>query len=244
MRRQNFAVHEIATVMELVQEKYIKRDENLSLEQIRQACLEAVTEAAELYRDNGITVKSVQDKFGRQLRPDIQSRNHFYKLLSEWLQDDSVELLEILLNHTSDPEVVEKVRDLDPREDPNDVLAQEFGLSASEKTFREGKESFELHLKKERNHQLITRAKKQWNLEYNSNVRCSVCLFSFSERYGNLGDGFIEAHHIIAMSSLAPDTLVSMKNLAPVCSNCHRMLHWKRNLSIEELKAALSTKLT
>jgi hypothetical protein len=54
---------------------------------------------------------------------------------------------------------------------------------------------------------------------------CQVCGFSFSERYGEIGKHFAEAHHRIALSRLKGATNVGIGDLVTVCANCHRMLH-------------------
>lgn len=59
-------------------------------------------------------------------------------------------------------------------------------------------------------------------------VRCSVCGFDFSEKYGPLGDGFIHVHHVVPVSNLGPGYVIDPENdLTPVCPNCHAMLHRK-----------------
>ena len=48
------------------------------------------------------------------------------------------------------------------------------------------------------------------------------------ERYGELGRGFIEAHHLtpIAQLALSGRTRLSPRDdFAVVCANCHRMIH-------------------
>lgn len=103
--------------------------------------------------------------------------------------------------------------------------------------FLEGDEKLELHIKKERNKSLVNYAKKIWNNKYEQNVPCIVCSFSFYEKYGDIGSGFIEAHHIVPLVDLTKDTEVKVSDLVPVCANCHRMLHRRRPwLSIDELK--------
>lgn len=71
---------------------------------------------------------------------------------------------------------------------------------------------------------------------------CSICKFDFSQRFGELGRGFIHVHHIHPLSKIRQDYQVDpINDLRPVCPNCHAMLH-RRNppLSIEELKQILS----
>lgn len=55
-------------------------------------------------------------------------------------------------------------------------------------------------------------------------LECEVCGFDFATRYGDLGTGFIEAHHILPLAAAGPAT-TRLADLALVCSNCHRMLH-------------------
>jgi len=121
--------------------------------------------------------------------------------------------------------------------DPDFILAQEFGLEPDETSFKEGKERMRLHLTKERNRQLVNHAKESWHQTSNGKLHCEVCNFSFPEKYGKVGAGFIEAHHKIPIASLTAETIVKIADLAPVCSNCHRMIHHHQPmLTIQELK--------
>lgn len=56
---------------------------------------------------------------------------------------------------------------------------------------------------------------------------CSICGFNFSDVYGLIGDGFIHVHHIIALSEVGEDGgfFNPVKDLIPVCPNCHSMIH-------------------
>jgi hypothetical protein len=74
-------------------------------------------------------------------------------------------------------------------------------------------------------------------------TRCSVCGFDFAEVYGEHGLGFIEVHHLRLRSTLARKTKVDPKrDMATVCSNCHRMIHRTRErvLTAEELKKMMA----
>lgn len=69
--------------------------------------------------------------------------------------------------------------------------------------------------------------------------KCVVCGFDFREVYGDLGTGYIEIHHKKPLYSLEDEIEINPEtDLAPVCSNCHRMLHRRRDriINIEELK--------
>jgi hypothetical protein len=129
----------------------------------------------------------------------------------------------------------------DATAEPDFALAQEFGLNPDEKNFTEGKELLRQHLAKERNQDLVNEAKEFWLKTSNGKLRCEVCGFSFLETYGQVGAGFVEAHHRVPIASLKTITVVKIIDLAPVCSNCHRMLHRHQPLhTIEELKQVMA----
>jgi len=67
---------------------------------------------------------------------------------------------------------------------------------------------------------------------------CAVCGFNFGKVYGDIGEGFIEVHHLHQIADQGEEYLIDpVKDLRPVCANCHRMLHKVRPpLSIEALK--------
>lgn len=66
---------------------------------------------------------------------------------------------------------------------------------------------------------------------------CTVCRFNFKSMYGDLGATYIEVHHLRQVADVGEEYLIDpVKDLRPVCANCHRMLHRRRPpLSIEEL---------
>lgn len=71
---------------------------------------------------------------------------------------------------------------------------------------------------------------------------CSVCGFNFLTTYGQLGKDFIEVHHTTPVSEMGDDHTIDIdRDLVPVCSNCHSMIHRKRPpLTIEELKTMIA----
>jgi 5-methylcytosine-specific restriction enzyme A len=79
------------------------------------------------------------------------------------------------------------------------------------------------HVHRERNASLVRR-KKQAVMRTHGRLACEVCGFDFATRYGDLGEGFIEAHHILPLAAAGP-AITRLADLAVVCSNCHRMLH-------------------
>jgi 5-methylcytosine-specific restriction protein A len=69
-------------------------------------------------------------------------------------------------------------------------------------------------------------------------VKCSVCGMNFEETYGPIGKNFIHVHHIIPLSEISAEYVVDpIKDLIPVCPNCHAMLHQRKPpYSIKEMK--------
>lgn len=68
---------------------------------------------------------------------------------------------------------------------------------------------------------------------------CQVCGFNFEETYGSLGKGFIEVHHIRPLYLHEKEVEVNpIEDLVCLCSNCHRMIHRKRDsvVDVEELR--------
>lgn len=71
---------------------------------------------------------------------------------------------------------------------------------------------------------------------------CVVCGLDFETRYGEIGRGYIHVHHLNPLALLkAVHEVDPIRDLRPVCPNCHAMLHRGNPvLTIEELKAILT----
>lgn len=72
-------------------------------------------------------------------------------------------------------------------------------------------------------------------------LNCQVCSFNFESTYGEIGAGFIHVHHIVPLADIGKEYQVDpIRDLRPVCPNCHAMLH-KRTppYSIDELRKIL-----
>ncbi|UQS18071.1 HNH endonuclease [Pseudomonas sp. HS6] len=67
---------------------------------------------------------------------------------------------------------------------------------------------------------------------------CQACEFDFSTFYGEIGEGYIQVHHLTPVSKLGKDYIINpVVDLVPLCSNCHSMIHRKNPpLSLNELK--------
>jgi hypothetical protein len=76
----------------------------------------------------------------------------------------------------------------------------------------------------------------------NGAIKCKACSFDFFQFYGKKGEGFIEIHHIkpvfkYSNEDMGQYIITALNNLAPVCSNCHRMIHrnWADPIMIDTL---------
>ncbi|WP_425476475.1 HNH endonuclease [Arenimonas donghaensis] len=71
---------------------------------------------------------------------------------------------------------------------------------------------------------------------------CECCGIRMEDRYGEIGSGYIEAHHLIPLSKLAEGESrpVAAGDFAALCPNCHRMIHRLEDVSnIEQLRQLL-----
>jgi 5-methylcytosine-specific restriction enzyme A len=99
-------------------------------------------------------------------------------------------------------------------------VAEEFGLPSSITVVETRK--YSLHRKIERNRTAAKQAKR-----FRGTV-CQACALNFAQRYGPIGQDFIEAHHLRAISTLEEGIAVHYdiaEDFAVLCSNCHRMIH-------------------
>lgn len=73
--------------------------------------------------------------------------------------------------------------------------------------------------------------------------KCAVCTFDFEEYYGSIGENYIHVHHIVPLSEIRKEyKLDPIKDLIPVCPNCHAMIHRTQPaLSIKQLKSHLES---
>ena len=95
-----------------------------------------------------------------------------------------------------------------------------------------------VHVRKERSAALrkacLTVARQK------GDVCCEVCGLTFANLPRAIGAACCEVHHTIPVSSLAVGAMVRLKDLAVVCSNCHRMIHAKNPpFTLAQLKRKL-----
>jgi 5-methylcytosine-specific restriction enzyme A len=102
----------------------------------------------------------------------------------------------------------------------------------------EGRIVFRKHREYERD-PAAAREKKARTLRRTGKLDCEVCGFDFANRYGELGEGFIECHHTLPLGAGRVRT-TNAADLALLCSNCHRMIHLAEPMAtVDELRAKL-----
>lgn len=71
--------------------------------------------------------------------------------------------------------------------------------------------------------------------------RCSICGELLAERYGPIATDLIHVHHLVPLSSIGEAYRVDpIRDLRPVCPNCHAVLHRRRPpLTIAEAQVLL-----
>jgi len=100
-------------------------------------------------------------------------------------------------------------------------------LTEDDTGFPEGKKVLRQHICRERNPRVIMLAKEKFKAEHGK-VFCEACHFSFEEKYGNIGEDFIEGHYLIPVSEIPDGYRTKVDDIVLLCSNCHRMIHRKR----------------
>ncbi|KVL29771.1 hypothetical protein WS98_25435 [Burkholderia territorii] len=93
---------------------------------------------------------------------------------------------------------------------------------------------------RKRNSKLISDVKR--NLGYT----CAACTFKFGDFYGHGMAQYIEAHHLVPISTVDDEGVVlspTEEYFAVLCSNCHRAIHAAGCPSLEEFRKRLQRKL-
>jgi len=111
---------------------------------------------------------------------------------------------------------------------------------AEEQAFPEGVVIYRMHRFYERDRRLVRKAKAAAKARQ-GRLACEVCGFDFGQTYGSQAEGCIECHHAIPLSELGRKHVSRTRDLALLCANCHRAIHWTRPwLQVEELRAMMA----
>lgn len=72
---------------------------------------------------------------------------------------------------------------------------------------------------------------------------CIICNIDFGKKYGPLAEGLIHVHHKISLAEIGNEYEVDpIKDLVPVCPNCHAVIHrTKPALSVKQVIELLNS---
>ena len=104
----------------------------------------------------------------------------------------------------------------------------------------EGKTNIKTVVVRERSRKLRDKAITHFT-DNEGRIKCCICGYEFAKTYGDYGKGYIEIHHkkpVYQYEDKDIDSVLAdaIDNLAPVCANCHRMLHHKKGKTFAEVK--------
>ena len=88
----------------------------------------------------------------------------------------------------------------------------------------EGKTLTRVHVYKERDRALVKKAKRHYKHLWGK-LKCQSCGLEPDTIYGSRGDSCIEAHHLVPIEELLPDSITTVSDLAMICASCHRIVH-------------------
>jgi len=73
-------------------------------------------------------------------------------------------------------------------------------------------------------------------------LNCGGCGENFGAKYGPLGEGYIEIHHLNPLAERGDASVpTTVDDVLPLCANCHRVVHRKRPaVGIDELKRVIA----
>lgn len=122
------------------------------------------------------------------------------------------------------------------------ALAGDFldvGDEVAEDTAIEGAAVVRMHQVRERDPELAAR-KRARVLRETGRLACEVCSFDFKAFYGEHGQGFAEVHHTRPLGTRAEAEPTTLEELVILCSNCHRMIHRRGLIGVQELRAIVA----
>ncbi|WP_409574836.1 HNH endonuclease [Thiobacillus sp.] len=60
-----------------------------------------------------------------------------------------------------------------------------------------------------------------------------MCGFSFADTYGRHAETYIQVHHLVPLASIGQEYRIDpIKDLLPVCANCHAVIHLETRHSL------------
>ena len=106
------------------------------------------------------------------------------------------------------------------------VLEQTIDTSAG--VYTEGAVRVLTHMSLERNPRAVADAKRIFRRLHKGHLYCTACGLDPEAKYGDIGKGIIEAHHIVPVASRKSEgeyTIDPAKDFVMLCPTCHRLAH-------------------
>ena len=100
-------------------------------------------------------------------------------------------------------------------------------LEADGKQLTEGNRKLFVHYKQERAPGLRQKKITQF-LQTNPELFCEICCENAAEFPEDMRKRIFEVHHIIPISQYDGSQITDMDNLAVLCANCHRAIHYRK----------------
>lgn len=93
----------------------------------------------------------------------------------------------------------------------------------------------------ERNPHARMKCINHYRKKNNGKLKCEICGFDFGEMYGERFAEKIHIHHIVEISSVGKEYEIdAVKDLLPICPNCHMVIHSKKPAyTLDEVKKML-----
>jgi len=176
---------------------------------------------------------SYQPKQARQRSGSFKITKYGKKYL-----DENITIVNYLLNNNLDSNELKEAfgKAYLNRNKPQEIESFDENLM-----IYEGTQELVNSKKYKRSKELRDRAIKYFT-DKDGKIKCIGCGFDFEEVYGERGKGYIEIHHQKPVFQFDGDDMKqtineALKNLAPLCANCHRMVHRNKDdlLSLDEL---------
>ncbi len=112
-------------------------------------------------------------------------------------------------------------------------------------TGKEGRMLTRLHAYKERDRGFAAKVRNYYKNKNDGKLHCVACGLKPELLYDDRGERCIEAHHIIPIEELQPDSVTRVDDMAMVCASCHRIIHSRKPcLTIDEVQALKPAGLT
>lgn len=100
--------------------------------------------------------------------------------------------------------------------------------------FKEGGRSLRSHFTIERNGALVQESKARFK-RLHGRLYCEACGFDFVKVYG---EDYIECHHTVPVHELPSNGSTSIDDVVLLCSNCHRMVHRRKEwITVDQLRS-------